>query len=99
MEKAYDTAHNLKSFGWVLLAAGIIGGLIIGFTMSIQTPGLTEGYTYDDPHPLRWIYGISTMGSGAFMGAILIGLGEIVNTQNYRTWQMNEIIKRKNSAS
>lgn len=94
MEKSYDTAFNLKSFGWALLVMGIIGGLIIGFTLSIQTPGLSEGYTYDDPHPLRWIYGIATMISGAFMGAMLIGLGELIDTQNYRTRQ-----KRKNSAS
>jgi uncharacterized membrane-anchored protein YhcB (DUF1043 family) len=92
---------NLKTFGWSLLAAGIIGGLIVGFTMSIQTPGLSEGFTYDDPHPLRWYFGIATMISGAFMGSILIALGELVSTQNYRTRQINELNRKiqRNTAS
>jgi hypothetical protein len=84
----------LKFVGWGVIALGVIGGLAIGFTMSIQTPGLTEGYTYDDPHPLRWIYGLATIISSVVTGAVLLGISEIISTLNYRTHQMNDLNNR-----
>ncbi|WP_416731379.1 hypothetical protein [Fictibacillus sp. JL2B1089] len=72
----------IKQVGWAIIVIGVISGLYIGFTLNISTPGLTEGYVYEDPHPFRWIYGIGAILSSLFFGCVLIGINEIIEKIN-----------------
>jgi hypothetical protein len=64
----------LKNLGWGIALIGLMIGLILGSTMKIYYPGLEEQL-----HPLRWIYGLSTIFSTLFFGSVLIGISEIIN--------------------
>jgi hypothetical protein len=68
----------IKYVGYAILIVGAIVGLYLGSTMKIYTPGLTEGYLYDDPHPLRWAYGFGTILSSAFFGLVLVGIAKLI---------------------
>ncbi|AYA77324.1 hypothetical protein DOE78_18755 [Bacillus sp. Y1] len=88
----------IKYVGYTILIVGAIVGLYLGGTMKIYTPGLTEGFLYDDPHPLRWAYGFGTILSSAFFGLVLVGLGKIIELieelSNDQRKSLSEISKR-----
>lgn len=68
-------AFILMFTGWTVLVAGILGGLIIGF--SLTDPDSTFSFS-PEPHPLRWLYGGSLILSSFVSGIIFIGFGEII---------------------
>ncbi|WP_078548625.1 hypothetical protein [Litchfieldia alkalitelluris] len=75
----------MQLVGWAIIVVGIIAGLYIAFTLKTYTPGLTEGYMYEDPHPLRLLYALASILSSAFFGSVLIGLSEIISNTNETT--------------
>ncbi|MFN2748128.1 hypothetical protein ACINLE_07285 [Bacillus sp. z60-18] len=68
----------IKYVGFAILAAGVITFLYLGLGMKTYEPGLSEGYTYEEPHPLRWVYATASLLSCAFFGSVLLGISRIV---------------------
>lgn len=68
-------ANILKSIGIITIFIGVVAGLIVGMTLSIPE----QGYKYiTEPHPLRWVYGITLIVSSFVSGMMFIGFGEII---------------------
>lgn len=64
-------ADKLHTFAKIIIVLGVITGLFIGFTLDVPS-------MYDEPHPLRWVYGISIMFSAGITGAFMLGISEII---------------------
>lgn len=80
----------LYYFGWILTIAGVVAGLYLGFTLDLPK----DGYTYlTDPHPLRWVYGFSTMIGSAVFGLILVGISEIIAIISEKSYEHKELQK------
>ena len=61
--------------GGIIIAIGSICGLVIGTSLEIPEPG----YKYlNEPHPLRWVYGISIIVSSFIGGMLFIGFGKMI---------------------
>lgn len=71
-------SNFIKYVGFAILAVGVITFLYLGLGMKTYESGLTEGYTYEEPHPLRWIYAIGSLLSCAFFGSVLLGISRII---------------------
>ncbi|GAA0124622.1 hypothetical protein UT300019_05240 [Clostridium sp. CTA-19] len=65
----------LNIMGKVVLIGGIIMGIIVIFTLTTPIPG----YHYArDPHPLRWVYGISIIALSFVNSLFFLGLAEAI---------------------
>jgi hypothetical protein len=65
----------LYATGVTIIAIGVIAGLIIGVTL--KDPLSSSSY-FPDPHPLRWVYGLSIIISSAISGLLILGLSEVI---------------------
>ncbi|WP_078390694.1 hypothetical protein [Shouchella patagoniensis] len=70
--------------GWILLVGGVITGLIIGFTLKLDF-GLSESLLNTEApeinHPFRWAYAAIIIVITGALGAILMGLSELILNQ------------------
>ncbi|MEG7333213.1 hypothetical protein [Bacillus sp. 0102A] len=81
----------IKYVGFAILAVGVITFVYLGLGMKTYEPGLTEGYTYEESHPLRWVYALVSLLSCAFFGSVLLGLSRIVQYKETELGHLNEI--------
>ena len=72
----------IKFIGFAILAVGIISFLFLGFGMKTYEPGLTEGFTYEELHPLRWVYAFAPLLSSSFFGSVLLGISRLVERKD-----------------
>ncbi|MEC0707996.1 hypothetical protein P8881_10660 [Bacillus haynesii] len=84
-------SNFIKYVGFAILAAGVITFLYLGLGMKTYEPGLTEGYTYEEPHPLRWIYAIASLLSCVFFGSVLLGIPWIIKYKEDESEYLKEI--------
>ncbi|MED2978776.1 hypothetical protein P4284_18990 [Bacillus swezeyi] len=84
-------ANFIKYVGFAILAAGVITFLYLGLGMKTYEPGLTEGYTYEEPHPLRWVYATASLLSCAFFGSVLLGISRLVERKDEETEYIKDI--------
>ncbi|WP_077736300.1 hypothetical protein [Bacillus sonorensis] len=84
-------SNFIKYVGFAILAAGVITFLYLGLGMKTYEPGLSEGYTYEEPHPLRWIYAIASLLSCAFFGSVLLGISRIIKYKEDESECLKEI--------
>ncbi|MEK4267973.1 hypothetical protein [Bacillus sp. FSL W8-0940] len=84
-------SNFIKYVGFAILAAGVITFLYLGLGMKTYEPGLSEGYTYEEPHPLRWIYAIASLLSCAFFGSVLLGISRIIKYKEDESEYLKEI--------
>jgi hypothetical protein len=68
-------ANFMYKLGLGILVVGIIAGIII--ITSLTDPNSEYSFS-PDPHPLRWVYGISLIVSSFISGIMFIGFGEII---------------------
>ncbi|MGE9877277.1 hypothetical protein [Bacillus velezensis] len=81
----------IQYVGFAILAVGIMAFLYLGFGLKTYTPGLSEGYMYAEPHPLRWIYATASFLGSAFFGSVLIGLSRILHHKESESSYIREI--------
>ncbi|MCI4129491.1 hypothetical protein [Bacillus haynesii] len=84
-------ANFIKFVGFAILAAGVITFFSVGLGMKTFEPGLTEGFTYEEPHPWRWIYAIAALLSLSFFGSVLLGISRIVEHKENESKYLKEI--------
>lgn len=71
-------AKILWYVGILIVVIGIIGGIATGFTMKETVIGTVT--TYEEPHPLRWLYGGGIALGVSATGLILVGISELIVT-------------------
>lgn len=84
---------TIRKVGWLIIAVGIGVGIYLALSMKIYEPGLAEGYFYENPHPLRWVYGFACALSASFFGFVLIGISEIINRLDSSNTQTNHNLR------
>lgn len=68
-------SNVLRVIGWITLALGvIIGFIIIG---NLKDPN-SAYQSMRDPHPLRWVYGMSVIVSSFVSAVLFIGFSEVI---------------------
>lgn len=77
----------LKVLGWVIMVAGVIGGIVIIVQMAPETDIL--GDPVEPANPLRWVFGISAIFSSIVSGCVLLGLGSLVENVHKIKEKMN----------
>ncbi|MCM3619176.1 hypothetical protein M3936_16425 [Sutcliffiella horikoshii] len=76
------TSQAARAFAFFLLGVGVIGALIIGFTLTHTEPDLelilTGSTIAGDvvPHPHRWLIALGVLISGVFNSIILFAVSE-----------------------
>ncbi|GAA3405429.1 hypothetical protein ACFFNY_29105 [Paenibacillus hodogayensis] len=68
-------ANVLHTLGVGILIVGIIAGVFI--IAALEDPGSTRSFS-PDPHPLRWVYGVTLIISSLFSGMVFVGFGETI---------------------
>ncbi|MNN52220.1 hypothetical protein D3C81_1669040 [compost metagenome] len=76
----YDVPSNLigkllYATGITIIVVGVVVGLIIGLTL--KDPLSSSSY-FPDPHPLRWVYGLSIIISSSISGLLFLGISEVI---------------------
>ncbi|MGX9948956.1 hypothetical protein ACS9SB_0002060 [Bacillus subtilis] len=81
----------IKYVGLAILALGVVSFFVLGFGLKVYTPGLSEGYTYADPHPLRWFFAAASLLGASFFGSMLLGLSRILLHKESESEHIREI--------
>ncbi|MCG8499814.1 MAG: hypothetical protein MJB12_05330 [Firmicutes bacterium] len=71
-------ARILQIVGFSMIILGILGGMVIGNTLSIPVAS-----SYEDPHPLRWVFGFVVMFFSFLEGLVFIAFGEIIKLLHF----------------
>ena len=72
MHKTNNTAKILFVFGWIIVAAGVLGFFILGSLKDV----------YGEPHPFRFVYGLVSILSSLIIGLLFAGISEIIEQQD-----------------
>lgn len=104
------TNRAIRAFAFFLLGVGVIGALIVGFSLTQTEPDLelilTGSTIAGDvvPHPHRWLIALGVLISGVFNALILFavseGLSRLQDIEYYteRTSSYTEGIRNKASS-
>ncbi|MED3626330.1 hypothetical protein P4478_04030 [Bacillus subtilis] len=89
-------ANFIKYVGIAFLVIGVIAFLYLGFGLKTTMAGVTEGFTYDEPHPLRWLYAFSALLSSTFLGSLLLGISRLIHQkeeEEARLYQIDALLR------